>query len=68
MGRKLTSLHERIAKDVPQIARGMVWCRDCGHSQKVDGAQALRHGWPKCCGRTMTIDRPDTWGGDHGKA
>lgn len=24
-----------------------------------DSAAAMRSGWPKCCGATMTIDAPD---------
>lgn len=43
----------------PKIARGQVWCRKCGGTRKVDGARALRTGWPKCCGQTMTIDSPE---------
>lgn len=52
-------LHQAIADEVPQIKRGMVWCTTCGHSQKVDGAECLRSGWPKHCGYTMTIDSPE---------
>lgn len=52
------SLHKSIAAAVPQIARGKVWCITCGRMQRVDGAKALRQGWPKCCGATMTIDSP----------
>jgi hypothetical protein len=37
----------------------MVWCRICGRSQRVDAAQSLASGWPKCCGHTMTIDSPE---------
>lgn len=55
----LANLHEKIAADVPQIRRGMVWCTVCGRSERVDGANALRHGWPKCHGYTMTIDSPE---------
>lgn len=55
----LAGLHDKIANDVPQIKRGMVWCRTCCRSQKVSGADCLRRGWPKCCGFTMTIDSPD---------
>lgn len=55
----MTSLHDRIASSVPQIRRGAVWCRTCGQLQRVDGAYCLRHGWPHCCGQTMTIDSPD---------
>ncbi|MHC4062286.1 MAG: hypothetical protein ACYSR6_11895 [Planctomycetota bacterium] len=52
-------IHESIASEVPQIARGQVWCRHCGSTQKVNGAGCLRDGWPKCCGYTMTIDSPE---------
>lgn len=54
-------LYTEIAEKVPQIARGKVWCRTCRREENVDGVQALRRGWPKCCGYTMTIDHPDTW-------
>lgn len=56
---RATGLHANIANDVPQIKRGMVWCSVCGRSQKVDGAECLRSGWPKCHGYTMTIDSPE---------
>jgi hypothetical protein len=51
-------LHDKIAADVPKIARGKVWCVRCRRMQLVDGAQCLRSGWPLCCGQTMTIDSP----------
>lgn len=54
----MADLYERIAADVPQIERGKVWCIACGRMQRVDGAEALRNGWPMCCGATMTIDSP----------
>jgi len=54
----MADLYERIARDVPKIERGKVWCIACGRMQRVDGADALRNGWPKCCGATMTIDSP----------
>ena len=50
-----------VVAQVPQLARGLVWCRECGREQRADAADALRHGWPKCCGYTMTIDHPSTW-------
>ena len=44
---------------IPQIARGQVWCKKCGHTEKVNGTAAIfGGGWPKCCGYTMTIDSP----------
>lgn len=42
----------------PKIARGLVWCRKCGISERVNPAVCMRSGWPKCCGQTMTIDAP----------
>ena len=41
---------------IPQIARGQVWCHACGRTERVNGGEAMRHGWPKCCGFTMSID------------
>lgn len=59
-------LHQKIASEVWQIARGKVWCIACKRMRYVDGADALRHGWPKCCGATMTIDSPQ-WRAAHAK-
>lgn len=52
-------LTDKLAADIPQLKRGIVWCRTCGRSQGVDSARALSAGWPRCCGYTMTIDSPD---------
>ena len=56
--------YQTLADSHPSLARGMVWCRTCRRSQKVDSAYCLANGWPMCCGYTMTIDHPDTWGND----
>ena len=48
-----------IVSQVPQLRRGIVWCTVCGRSKAVDSGRCLAHGWPKCCGYTMTIDSPD---------
>lgn len=56
---KLSGLHEEIARSDPKLARGRVWCRSCGGTRKVDSAECLRSGWPKCCGHTMTLDAPE---------
>lgn len=53
--------YQKLAESHPSLERGMVWCRTCRRSEKVDSAHCLRNGWPKCCGYTMTIDHPDTW-------
>lgn len=55
----MNGLHDKIAASHPALRRGKVWCRTCGHSQPVDSAHALKHGWPKHCGFTMTIDAPE---------
>lgn len=52
-------LYETLANSHNSLRRGMVWCRTCGKSQGVNSAHALRYGWPKCCGQTMTIDSPE---------
>lgn len=46
-------------RDVPQLRRGRVWCYQCGHTERVNSGDALRHGWPKHCGYTMGIDSPE---------
>jgi len=56
---RATGLHDNLARCHPSIARGQVWCRTCGRTQKVDPAECFRNGWPECCGYTMTIDAPE---------
>ena len=55
----MNDLMENVVRAIPSLARGMVWCRTCGRSQRVDSGAALQYGWPKCCGHTMTIDSPE---------
>ena len=50
---------EDVSETIPQLKRGLVWCTKCGNSQRVDSRQCLSHGWPECCGETMTIDSPE---------
>ena len=52
------SIYNRITEQVPQLQRGQVWCYRCGRTEKVDSADCLRNGWPKCCEGTMSIDSP----------
>lgn len=52
-------MYQNMVDDVPQLRRGRVWCRLCGATQRVDSANCLAHGWPLCCGETMTIDSPE---------
>lgn len=55
---RMAGLYDAMAAGDPSLARNRVWCRTCGRSQANDSANSLRHGWPKCCGCTMTIDAP----------
>lgn len=50
---------DMILATSPKLARGKVWCKTCGREQAVNPRDALRGGWPLCCGQTMTIDAPD---------
>jgi hypothetical protein len=52
------TIYTTLAKSHPSIERGKVWCKTCKRMQRVDPAQCLQSGWPKCCGYTMTIDSP----------
>ena len=54
----MSDLYDSLAREMPQLARGQVWCRTCGRTEHVHSSHALRYGWPKCCGYTMTIDSP----------
>ena len=56
---RAASFHATLAHSHPALERGQVWCRSCGSSLRVDAAQCLRNGWPRCCGVTMTIDAPE---------
>lgn len=51
--------YEKLAASHPKLARGQVWCRKCGATEKVDSARRLRTVWPTCCRETMTIDSPE---------
>lgn len=55
----MSAFHASVTAAVPQLARGRVWCRTCGETRRVNAAYALAHGWPVCCGETMTIDSPE---------
>lgn len=56
---RVEALPKVLAECHPSLSRGQVWCLSCGITQKVNSAHAFRHGWPKCCGYTMTIDSPE---------
>ena len=38
----------KVISEVPQLARGQVWCRSCGSTMRTDSEGAMRNGWPKC--------------------
>ncbi len=57
----MMNMYDDMAQAHPSLSLGQVWCRQCRSTRRVDSAGALRNGWPKCCGYTMTIDHPDTW-------
>ncbi len=48
-----------VNRGLKKMQRNRVWCIQCGQSRSVDSVHALRNGWPKCCGYTMTIDSPE---------
>lgn len=52
----------KTLQQVPQLLRGIVWCRICGRQQRIDSAGCLSSGWPTCCGYTMTLDSPEERG------
>ena len=56
---KPTVDYDSLAECTIALRREMVWCRHCQLVQGVNVAECLQHGWPKCCGYTMTIDSPD---------
>lgn len=54
-----STMVEKLANCHPKLTRNNVWCTVCGFSQAVSSAYAFKHGWPKHCGYTMTIDSPE---------
>lgn len=45
------AMYKDMAKAMPNVVR----CDKCGKEQSVDPAHCLRHGWPLCCGATMSL-------------
>lgn len=52
---RVSGLHNAMA-EAAGLKTATVYCTVCGASQIVDGAECLRHGWPKCHGFTMSLD------------
>lgn len=53
--KNLIGIHDKLANSHPDLIAGGVRCEKCGRTMKVDSAECLRSGWPKCCGYTMTL-------------
>lgn len=53
------SMEEKIVEQSPLLKRGSVQCKTCKRIEKVNSADCLRYGWPKCHGYTMTLDVED---------
>jgi len=62
MSEKLQAIYRALRDAIPELKRGVVWCIHCKKRRTVDAAQCLEHGWPKCCGYTMTVDSPEERG------
>ena len=56
MAKMATGIYDAMAKSHPSLERGMVRCKKCDRTLKVDSARCLREGWPKCCGSTMSLE------------
>lgn len=53
------AMYRDMVKGDKKMERGQVWCKTCGRTLKVDSVHCLKHGWPVCCGHTMTLDAPE---------
>ena len=57
------SLHKAISSDLH--AKGehyILHCKNCGgklECSEEDFSRYLAHGWPQCCGVTMSLERVD---------
>lgn len=51
-------LYNDMANSHPKLQQGKVYCHTCGREEDVSSAACLQHGWPKCCGSTMSLDHP----------
>ncbi len=47
---------DAMYRDMAEHLGNRVKCGTCGRTQEVDAVHCLRHGWPKCCDATMSID------------
>jgi len=51
-------LYDEIAASHPSLLGGRVFCPKCKTFRTVDAAKCLQHGWPRCCGATMSLHNP----------
>lgn len=54
----MRDLFQKLSDSHPKLSRGLVWCATCGREMEVVSSWRMQHGWPECCGETMTIDSP----------
>lgn len=53
-------MYKTIVNCCDELKRNQVWCTHCGKTLKnIDSSYCLEHGWPKCCGETMSINSPE---------
>jgi hypothetical protein len=53
---KMTKVHESMATDLAKLG-GILRCNSCKEEMPLEEVRLggfLSHGWPKCCGYTMT--------------
>ena len=55
----LNAMYTDMGKSNNKLIRGRVWCTTCGTTHEVNSSWCMQHGWPQCCGETMTIDSPE---------
>jgi hypothetical protein len=51
-----SKMYDEMVEKSSAMKKGLVYCHICKKEQKVDSAECLRKGWPKCCGSTMSLD------------
>lgn len=57
---QIMGLQEQIAADMCRESSWQVRCLKCSATRAIseeEYAQYLRHGWPKCCGYTMRLEK-----------
>jgi hypothetical protein len=43
----------------PSEGDSFLKCTECGREDRTNFSHSLRHGWPKCCGYTMRLERTE---------